>query len=126
MILLTDLVILSLSQSSKLFNQLHQYDTINNKWSQILCPLMPPGKAGHGATVVGDLMVVFGGYHGQTSSSNQVWVYHIEESSWEKKEVDGMQPVPRYGHTQVRQRCGYISLTFHSTVLLPNWSYCLA
>ena len=55
------------SQASKLFNQLHFYSTVTNKWCQILSTIMPPGKAGHGATVVGDVMVIFGGYHGQTS-----------------------------------------------------------
>ncbi|ELU08387.1 hypothetical protein CAPTEDRAFT_181873 [Capitella teleta] len=88
-------------QSSKVFNQLHSFDTITNKWSRILCPVMPQGKAGHGATVLHDMMIVFGGYHGQTSCSNQIWVYHIVESNWTKMEIEGAKPVPRYGHTQV-------------------------
>ena len=54
-------------QSHKVFNQLHSFNTTTNKWSQILCAVTPVGKAGHGATVVGHQMVVFGGYHGQTS-----------------------------------------------------------
>jgi len=51
-------------QASKFFNQLNIYSPESNRWTQVVTDNCPDGIAGHGATIVGDSMVVFGGYHG--------------------------------------------------------------
>lgn len=37
---------------------------MSNKWTLIDTTGGPQGVAGHGATVIGDTMIVIGGYHG--------------------------------------------------------------
>ena len=51
-------------QASKFFNQLNIYCPESNRWRQVVTDNCPDGIAGHGATIVGNSMVVFGGYHG--------------------------------------------------------------
>ena len=75
-----------LHQSWRLFNELHQYDLEQSRWTHVLpnSSLKPPAMAGHSATVHADSMVVFGGLHkqrssiGQFSSSNDVWCFNLE------------------------------------------------
>jgi len=59
-------------QASKFFNQLNMYSPEANRWTQVVTDNCPDGIAGHGATIVGDLMVVFGGYHGHGNRLNSV------------------------------------------------------
>ena len=61
----------TLLQASKFFNQLHIYSPESNRWTQVVTDNCPDGIAGHGATIVDDTMVVFGGYHGHGSR----WVH---------------------------------------------------
>ena len=51
-------------QASKFFNQLNIYSPESNRWTQVVTDNCPDGIAGHGATIVDDSMVVYGGYHG--------------------------------------------------------------
>jgi len=51
-------------QASKFFNQLNIYSPESNRWTQVVTDNCPDGIAGHGATIVDNSMVVFGGYHG--------------------------------------------------------------
>ena len=53
-----------LYQASRFFNQLNRYCPESNRWTHIVTVDSPDGIAGHGATIVNDTMVVFGGYHG--------------------------------------------------------------
>ena len=56
-------------QASKFFNQLNIYSPESNRWTQVVTDNCPDGIAGHGATIVNDTMVVFGGYHGHGNRS---------------------------------------------------------
>ena len=51
-------------QAPKFFRQLHQFFPERNEWSLLTSQNCPDGKAGHGATIVDNKMVVFGGCHG--------------------------------------------------------------
>ncbi|PSN48109.1 hypothetical protein C0J52_13244 [Blattella germanica] len=50
-----------LHQAWRLFNELHVYGIVSNRWTCINTPITPPAMAGHSATIQGKLMVVFGG-----------------------------------------------------------------
>jgi len=45
------------------------YSPESNRWTQVVTDNCPDGIAGHGATIVDDSMVVFGGYHGHGTRS---------------------------------------------------------
>ena len=63
------MMICGVLQASKFFNQLHIYSPESNRWTQVVTDNCPDGIAGHGATIVDDSMVIFGGYHGHGSRS---------------------------------------------------------
>lgn len=88
-------------QASKFFNQLNIYSPESNRWTQVVTDNCPDGIAGHGATIVGDLMVVFGGYHGHGNSSNNVWLLNLTQMVWSKQSTSEPKPLPRYSHAQV-------------------------
>jgi F-box protein 42 len=48
-------------QAWRLFNELHVYGIVSNRWTCINTPTNLPAMAGHSATVQGERMVVFGG-----------------------------------------------------------------
>lgn len=93
-----------LHQAWRIFNHLHIYNITTNRWTQIVT--VCPGMAGHSATIQGDSMVVFGGFHcqrggGPFSSSNEIWVLDLKTLSWTKHPTTSPQPLPRYGHSQI-------------------------
>ena len=63
------LVNINILQASKFFSQLNMYSPESNRWTLFVTDNCPDGIAGHGATIVGDSMVVFGGYHGHGNRS---------------------------------------------------------
>ncbi|KAJ1520014.1 hypothetical protein ONE63_004244 [Megalurothrips usitatus] len=94
-----------LYQSWRLFNELHIYSIVKNRWMCINTAFSPPGMAGHSASVHGDVMVVFGGIkaeaYGQHSSCNDVWCFNLNTQEWHKQATSGVKPHPRYGQSQI-------------------------
>lgn len=95
-----------LHQVWRVFNQIHLYNTITNRWTQIISMPNCTPMAGHSATVHGDLMVVFGGIQRQVCdgpflSSNEVWTLDLKTYKWQKQATSSVQPPPRYGHSQI-------------------------
>uniref|UniRef100_T1JLR5 F-box domain-containing protein n=1 Tax=Strigamia maritima TaxID=126957 RepID=T1JLR5_STRMM len=101
-----------LHQAWRLFNQLHIFSPMDNRWTLIPNSVpatsrsQPPGMAGHSATVHGDLMVVFGGLQRQSNgrpytSANDLWVLNLKSMLWKKQETNVISPRPRYGQSQV-------------------------
>lgn len=73
-----------------------------------LAPLLqaPPGSVqlwGHGSCVVGDKMVVFGGYGGPCNHCRLDDTFLLDSTSdhWQVLEVVGERPEPRMGHAMV-------------------------
>ena len=53
---------------------------------------------GHSALLLGDKIVVFGGWNGKVAF-NDLWVYDTGTSNWIKARVGGTIPAARHGHT---------------------------
>ncbi|XP_060516603.1 F-box only protein 42 [Cylas formicarius] len=96
-----------LYQSWHLFNELHVYDIVANRWTCISTVNTPPPVAGHSASVVGEWMIIFGGLQKPNTAvhcekSNDIWKLNLETWTWHKQEVQGgAKPFGRFGQTQV-------------------------
>ncbi|KAK7788265.1 hypothetical protein R5R35_013970 [Gryllus longicercus] len=95
-----------LHQSWRLFNELHMYSIVSKRWTSIHTTTLPPAMAGHSSTIHGENMVVFGGlqkttYMGQYGSSNDIWVFNLENHVWNKQATTDNKPHPRYGQSQI-------------------------
>lgn len=96
-----------LHQTWHLFNELHVYDIIGNKWNCINTENSPPPTAGHSVSVHGKWMVVFGGLQRarnvvHSTKSNDIWKLNLETWSWYRQETvdEHKKPVQRYGQSQ--------------------------
>jgi len=131
-----------LHQAWRLFNELHVYGIVSNRWTCIYTPTSPPAMAGHSVTVQGDLMVVFGGLQntnallGQYGSSNDVWCFNLENQTWNKQATTEVKPHSRYGQSQmsldnrnilIMGGCGGPNMVFSDVWLLsmtdPVWTW---
>lgn len=91
-------------QSYQLFNELHMYSIVSNKWHYVTTE-SPPPMAGHSVSVHGCWMIVFGGMQrcnttGNTVRTNDVWKMNLETLTWYKQETSKVKPNERYGHSQ--------------------------
>ncbi|XP_067002520.1 F-box only protein 42 isoform X2 [Anabrus simplex] len=130
-----------LHQAWRLFNELHIYSIVSNRWTCINTNPSPPSMAGHSATIQGEVMVVFGGLHktnymGQYGSSSDVWCFNLETHLWYKQATSETKPHPRYGQSQISiddnnililGGCGGPNMVFSDVWLLsmtePVWTW---
>ncbi|XP_013385258.1 F-box only protein 42 [Lingula anatina] len=87
---------------ARLFNELHIYSPVSNRWTLVHthCPPLP--TAGHSASIIGDgMMVVFGGSHGLGSSCNDLAVLNLQTMTWSKVATTSPKPLARYGQSQI-------------------------
>lgn len=57
----------------------------------------PVARSGHAATLVNNLLVIFGG--GSVANCfNDLWVLDLSSGAWSKPDVAGSSPTPRAGH----------------------------
>ncbi|PNF33809.1 hypothetical protein B7P43_G10013 [Cryptotermes secundus] len=131
-----------LHQAWRLFNELHVYGIVSNRWTCINTQTTPPAMAGHSATVQGEWMVVFGGLQktnvllGQYGSSNDVWCFNLENQTWNKQATTEIKPHSRYGQSQISLDdrhililggCGGPNMVFSDVWLLsltdPVWTW---
>ncbi|CAL1547573.1 unnamed protein product [Lymnaea stagnalis] len=89
-------------QSAHYFSELHVYSPSTNRWSHILSlGQEPEALGGHSASVVGHLMVVFGGSPRTGLGTNNVWVFNFQKCTWKLQPVArDPKPEPRYGQYQ--------------------------
>ncbi|GFN75899.1 F-box only protein 42 [Plakobranchus ocellatus] len=91
-----------LHQSAHYFSELHVYSPTTNRWAHIhSLGQEPEALGGHSASVVGHLMVVFGGSPRPGMGTNNLWVFDFLKTSWTLQPVarDAV-PEPRYGQYQ--------------------------
>ncbi|KAK3869686.1 hypothetical protein Pcinc_025023 [Petrolisthes cinctipes] len=94
-----------LHQQWVLFSELHIYNVMDNRWTQLYYPGSPPPTAGHTATMHGNVMVVFGGLQkqgGTSASTNDLFCLDLVNQCWYKPIVSQPLPQPRYGHSQMK------------------------
>ncbi|XP_061641552.1 F-box only protein 42 isoform X2 [Phyllopteryx taeniolatus] len=90
-----------LHQPERFFDEIHTYSPSKNWWNCIVTTQGPPPMAGHSSSVIGNIMVVFGGSLGARQMSNDVWVLDLEQWSWSKPAISGHCPHPRGGQSQL-------------------------
>lgn len=91
-------------QPWRLFDELHAYNVIENKWMSMTTLDGPSPRTGHSATVHKDMMILFGGYSqdDQTGTSqNDLWSLDLKSLIWIKRETNDAKPAPRYGQFQI-------------------------
>ncbi|XP_022090315.1 F-box only protein 42-like isoform X2 [Acanthaster planci] len=90
------------------FNDLHMYDITRNHWRAVVTSVSPPPLANHRASLLGDLMIIFGGSSGSRKKENDVWVFSLKSMTWNRMEIDGKKPPARDKHIQVELDDGHI------------------
>jgi F-box protein 42 len=94
-------------QEWRIFNHIHLFDTITDRWSLVVPNSYCPAIAGHSASIVGHHMIVFGGLQSAANnplpffSSNDIWVLDLQDFVWHKQSASNPKPFARYGHSQV-------------------------
>ena len=91
------------------FNDLHVFNTRTNDWVQPKVDGLPPiEREGHTATMVGQLMYVYGG-SSEVGYLDDVYVLNVNPGtpgsgeelpmSWGHIDVSGVEPIGREGHS---------------------------
>ena len=94
-------------QEWRIFNHVHMFDTMTNRWSAVVPRSHSPAIAGHSASIIDHQMIVFGGLQNESnnpmpfSSSNDVWILNLRDFVWTKPKTSQLKPMARYGHSQV-------------------------
>ena len=94
------------------FNDLHVFNTRTNDWVQPKVDGLPPiEREGHTATMVGQLMYVYGG-SSEVGYLDDVYVLNVNPGtpgsgeelpmSWGHIDVSGVEPIGREGHSAVQ------------------------
>ncbi|XP_042229745.1 tip elongation aberrant protein 1-like [Homarus americanus] len=61
----------------------------------------PTGRRGHTALMIGDSMLIYGGYQDLRGSSAELWSFNTQEETWTQLSSRGEQPAPRHAHSAV-------------------------
>ncbi|KAK8748811.1 hypothetical protein OTU49_016012 [Cherax quadricarinatus] len=61
----------------------------------------PTGRRAHTAVMVGDAMLVYGGYQDLRGSSSELWNFNTQEETWTQVSSRGEQPAPRHAHSAI-------------------------
>lgn len=105
-------VVVNVARFSKLSDRIYAFHLKDLYWTEIHYPRMqlreayiPRERAFHTATVIGNYMVVFGGYTHRHNKEeicydNQMYLYHLRCHTWVNTDVLGMNPKQRYPKTQ--------------------------
>ena len=59
---------------------------------------LPPGRSGHSTTLIGDKLVIFGGFDGK-HTLDDLWVFNISTTTWMRPKTTGRGPKSSHGHT---------------------------
>lgn len=84
----------------RFFEDTQIFHVHDSRWQRInVDNNFPTPRAGHGASVVGNKMVIFGGSQ-RNNRLNDVWVFDIDALSWTCPYIRGQKPRERFGHSQ--------------------------
>ena len=75
-------------------------------WYRVVCNISPKGRNCHTASMVGDKMMVFGGFGG-SKWFDELWVFDTHLIEWSRPEVRAAgqgSPAARYAHSAVSFR----------------------
>src|SRR5690606_2677768 len=79
---------------------LYEYSIPNNEWRIVyLKNGNPPKMCGHSADIYGTNMILFGVNDLQTT--NELFKINLIEKKWEKMNVTGSLPSPRFKHSSI-------------------------
>ena len=82
------------------FNDVWCYDPAVNKWEQLDCiGYIPAPREGHAASLVDDVMYVFGGRTDAGSDLGDLAAFRISSRRWYTFQNMGPSPSPRSGHS---------------------------
>lgn len=105
-------VVVNVARFSKLSDRMFVFQLDDLHWTEIHYPRMqlrdayiPRERAFHTASVIGNYMVVFGGYShrhnlAEICYDNQMYLYHLRCHTWINSDVLGMNPQQRYPKKQ--------------------------
>ncbi|XP_067133716.1 multiple epidermal growth factor-like domains protein 8 [Centruroides vittatus] len=103
-------IMVDYARFSRLSNQIHAFHVDKQYWTQIAYPKsgtsIPLERAFHSAAVVGDYLVIYGGYthrhsHQEICYDNEIYLYHLGCHKWVDFHVLGMKkpslqnPIPQ-------------------------------
>lgn len=82
------------------FNDVWCYDAATNQWSQLDCiGYIPVPREGHAATLVEDVMYIFGGRTEEGADLGDLAAFRITSRRWYTFQNMGPSPSPRSGHS---------------------------
>ena len=82
------------------FNDVWCYDPPLNQWSQLDCiGYIPVPREGHAASLVGDVMYIFGGRTEEGADLGDLAAFRIPSRRWYTFQNMGPSPSPRSGHS---------------------------
>ena len=88
-----------------LFNEVHAYHLKAKTWTLMASNgASGPQSAGHSASIVNDLMIVFGGLrenHVSLTTSDELWIYNLKNKVWKLIQCQGQVPRFRFDHSQI-------------------------
>ncbi|KAJ3432199.1 hypothetical protein M0812_21130 [Anaeramoeba flamelloides] len=84
-------------------NEIFYFDFETNTWTDPLeiYGIVPEERAGHTAAVVGNKMLVFGGYNRTLNYMSDIFEFDFERKIWNKPNIIGKKPQVRSLHTCV-------------------------
>ncbi|KAL6073674.1 negative regulation of SNARE complex assembly [Balamuthia mandrillaris] len=83
-------------------NDLHYYDTVTCSWHRVKARgEVPTPRAGHSATLIGNVLYVFGGRLSKTQRTNELYALDVETFTWSYIPCKGVLPSPRASHCAV-------------------------
>lgn len=96
--------------SGALYGDVFCLDTATWQWNEVSSTTAGPGaRFGHATTVVGDKVVVHGGWDGRRCFAD-LWIFDTAAQAWIEPRVSGRAPQARHGHG--------MELTFDGRILV--------
>lgn len=105
-------VVVNVARFSKLSDRMFAFQLDQLHWTEIQYPRMslpdtyiPRERAFHTSTIIGNYMIVFGGYTHRHNKEeicydNQMYLYHLGCHTWVNQDVLGVNPTSRYPKAQ--------------------------
>ncbi len=104
----------------RMYNDVHFLDTLSWCWVELSSTTSPPpARFGHATCVVGDKLVVFGGWDGAELAAPDLWVFDTTTCTWVQPKVNGRPPLARQGHVMELTRDGRV-VVFGGMTLDPG------
>jgi len=87
-------------EKNAVFRDIHALDLVDWVWVPINATSTgPTPRFNHASAAVGRKIVIHGGWDGEVSCMNDLWVFDTDSFTWVQPRVGGLPPTPRYGHS---------------------------